>query len=845
MGIKATDKNRSLFLKGFNLSRSGENEDPTYLGFKFVFDFGALPISGEYGWAPSPLLRVPNYTRTNGGSIMPDNIFGQPQYTFRDSDVVYYSAYNYLLQRDGSYSEGNSLKRANALRQFQILLQNLNNNSPWFFQSIEGLDKLEKINRSGFSDTSGFDNFDSDRTNGKTLVINCLESLNLRVTALADLYNQATFDADNMRWTVPRNLRKFTMWIYVTEIRNFFKTTRLTGASSVVAALDDLSSLVTSDRNPGGALAPLIEDERPAVGPNAPGSAFTSFARDVASQSGLFNEIDAFRNQQDQSGIKPVLIYECHQCEFDFSESTPLSTTTDVGLDSPSPATQSFKIHVGKVRMKNQYPNIRNDGNYMVLSDGYNQNRTSVQIYEDSLELETIRSLGRELITNVTSQAITDLINEGITTYITPALSGVSQSLLGNIYSFDTSILSSGGRTSNFFGQAQDFLNTAGDLGFNNIMGGNLPTPQSMGLGGPPERVYPIPQTNTDVYPKVPGEDLGVPDRVYPPSNGDAYPTVPGVDLGVPTRVYPPPSGDAYPDVPGADLGVPTRVYPEPTGDAYPDVPGRDLGVPDRVYVDPVGDAYPDVPGRDLGVPDRVYIDPVGDAYPDVPGRDLGVPDRVYPEPTGDFYPDVPGKDLGVPDRVYPEPTGDLYPESPGRDLGVPNRVYPEPTGDLYPGSPGKDLGVPDRVYTADGVDVYPSVPGRDLGVPDRIYPDPKGDVYPDSSSLSIDERNIGQVYKPEGLIVSGNELRSPSNTFDTPPAPVYAQTSPVYQRGEIGKIYPPTTGDFIPMAPIDLGNTKGEDEFNISLGTVNGAAPDSGSNLGMIDPRSGVIVPE
>ena len=46
MGINATDKNRSLFLKGFNLSRSGENEDPTYLGFKFVIPDPSLPGVG-------------------------------------------------------------------------------------------------------------------------------------------------------------------------------------------------------------------------------------------------------------------------------------------------------------------------------------------------------------------------------------------------------------------------------------------------------------------------------------------------------------------------------------------------------------------------------------------------------------------------------------------------------------------------------------------------------------------------------------------------------------------------------------------------------------------------------
>jgi len=797
MGIKATDKNRSIFLKGFNLSRSGANEDPTYLGFKFVFDFGALPINAETGWAPSPLLRVGNYTETNGGAMVPRNLFGQPQYDYTSSDVVYYSTYNYLLERDGSYGRGNSLKRANALKQFQILLADINNNSPWFFQSIEGLDKLEKVSHTGFQDESSTDSFDPARTSGKTLTVTCLESLNLRLTALANLYNQATFDADNMRWLVPRNLRKFTMWIYVTEIRNFFKTTRLTGSSAAVAALDDLSSLLSTNRNPGGSLANTPEGERQPSGPGAPGNAFNSFVRQVFSDSGLSNDVDSFRNQQDQSGIKPVLIYECQQCEFDFSSSSPWSGSIDAGID-PRASTQSFKIHVGKVRMKTQFPNIRTDGNYLVLSDGFDQNRSSVQIYDDSLDLESITSLGRELLTNVTSQAISDLINEGISQFVNPALSGASQTLLGNIYSFNPSQLTAFVSGAGNFSNAQNFLNGASDVGLDNLLKGNLPTPQKVGLGGPPERVYPTIQTEKDVYQNVPGSDLGVPDRIYTKPSGDAYPGVPGPDLGVPNRVYPVPRGDEYPNVPGSDLGVPDRVYPLPGGDAYPNVPGSDLGVPDRVYTDPGGDVYPNVPGSDLGVPDRVYPDPGGDAYPNVPGSDLGVPDRVYPGVKIDEYTNSPGKDLGVPDRVYPAPGGDVYSNVPGSDLGVPSRKYPE--------------------------------------FNEKVYPDT-------SSNFSVDQ-NIGVVYKKETLVSVGNELRSSTNAFDTPPAPIYAQTRPSYKEGSIGNMYPLTNGDFIASAPINLGNSKGEDKFNISLGTVNGSSPDSGNNFGIVNPIDGVIVP-
>ena len=163
MGIQATDKNRTIFLKGFKLSDQGKNEDPTYLGFKFVFDFGALPVDPDTGWAPSPLLRVNNYTPTNGAGMAAglSNPFGQPAYNLNGGGPIYYSAYNYLLQREGAFiGSSNQIKRAQALKQFQVLLNDINTNSPWFFQSIDGLDQLEKIKLSGFQTESGADDFD-------------------------------------------------------------------------------------------------------------------------------------------------------------------------------------------------------------------------------------------------------------------------------------------------------------------------------------------------------------------------------------------------------------------------------------------------------------------------------------------------------------------------------------------------------------------------------------------------------------------------------------------------------------------------------------------------------------
>lgn len=817
MSLGATDQLRSLFLKGFKLSKQGNYEDPTYLGFKIVIDFGTLPVRADDGLPPSPLFRETSYINND---FFGNNPFGQAQYSFRsqpNGNISFYSAISYLREREAEFPRGG--KRSDMLIQFKNTLSDILNNSPWFIQSISGLDQLALVSRKGFAVEANSE-FNPQRTAGKALEFTTLESLNLRMTALADLYNQATFDYDNMRELVPRNLRKFTMYIFVSEIRNFFKTSRLIGASAALTAIDNLTTLLGSGNNPGTNVGDVAGEQNSEYNGgssnNNPASAFNSFVGNVLNGAGVDNDLSMLRNQQDQSGIKPVIVFECRNCEFDFSESTPIPTEINVGTDSATPVGQKFRVLVGKVRMRTQYPNIRQDEKPLILGDSWDAARSSVQRNPGNLG-DDLLSIGSELLTNFLSNSLNDLINEGVANFVQPNVAGLNSLVLGNIYSLNPSQVL--GNLS--FNTAQQFLDQLGNInpGFRET---NLPNPQTTGLGGPPQRVYT--KVKDDVYTKVPGSDLGV-----------------SSIAGVQGRVYPKPTGDSYGEVPGKDLGVPDRVYPAPGGDAYSDVPGKDLGVPDRIYPAPGGDAYDDVPGQDLGVPDRVYPAPGGDAYSDVPGQDLGVPQRVYPAPGGDAYGDVPGQDLGVPQRTYPAPGGDVYRNVPGSDLGVPDRTYSKIQDDVYGNVPGSDLGVPTRSYAKIQDDVYGNVPGSDLGVPQRSYKPSDGKVYPDKSTnqLPFNAQKVYEdqvktdnnsqiepdpVYTPSQKIASNGELRDPSNTFTTQPNAVYPkmEASNRKSRGEIGKAYPQTTGDFIIEAPIDLGNLKPGGKYNISTGGLN-----------------------
>jgi len=146
-------------------------QDPTYLGFKlfFLFDQPGCGLLSE--------LDLPN------------------------------TAYHYLINR--GYTA-----KAEYLLKFIQLFKKINSTTPWFFQSIEGLDEAWKhlYQEADFKPLIAKD---------RKITINCLdESIDLRITALMDLYRKACFDWPNRREIVPLNLRQFKIGVYVYEGRN-------------------------------------------------------------------------------------------------------------------------------------------------------------------------------------------------------------------------------------------------------------------------------------------------------------------------------------------------------------------------------------------------------------------------------------------------------------------------------------------------------------------------------------------------------------------------------------------------------------------------------------------------
>jgi hypothetical protein len=200
-----SDKIRDLYLGGFLKDEPAFSPDvfsrlfdePTYLTFRieFLFDYNAYiedlygDYSTQYDYFPEPLLVIPSEN--------------DKQFT---KGISKYSSYKYLGNNLGDYY------RQDILWLFVKGLKDLTENYSYYFQSVEGLGDLMKVNPSNgirIKDDEG------------VIKIKCYEGLDLKVTQLMQLYRKAVWDDVYQRWILPENMREFKMIIYVFERRTF------------------------------------------------------------------------------------------------------------------------------------------------------------------------------------------------------------------------------------------------------------------------------------------------------------------------------------------------------------------------------------------------------------------------------------------------------------------------------------------------------------------------------------------------------------------------------------------------------------------------------------------------
>jgi len=181
------------FVNARSATGSGNNgvtdlDDPTYLGFELMFDITSPLFNGATNGDPGIF---------EGGS--------SNEYPATPSAIGY-------LNKIG---EANRVEYLKAFIQGMLEIQRTR---PYYFQTIGGL--LEAYTKSLEFSKDPFTG--SSAAEGVT--IGCLEAIDLKITALFNLYRMACYDVRYKRFVLPKNLMRFDIYINVHEIRKF-KTT--------------------------------------------------------------------------------------------------------------------------------------------------------------------------------------------------------------------------------------------------------------------------------------------------------------------------------------------------------------------------------------------------------------------------------------------------------------------------------------------------------------------------------------------------------------------------------------------------------------------------------------------
>ena len=425
-GLKGDDSKSKLFSKRY--------DEPTYLTFRIEFDLDCIDenlnqnamANERFNSLPHPLFNIVG--KNISSSIDPNatasikdlnDTNGSVEDTLTESSYKPkykgYSTYDYLLNSLGEE------KRANMLLQFIDGIYDIQTNSPYYFQSITGLESLLRVDP-----LSGR----RVKEDARTITINCMEALDMRITQLMTLYRKVAWDDVYQRWMLPDMMRFFKMKIYISEMR-LFHTTDLESEQtekslSSKAKLRNTLNLSSVD------LALNVYDKVV----SSFGSKEHQVEETFALMSSAINE------------VLPTICIDCEQCEFDISDTLSyLSNLSSSKPETKSPNPQ-IKILVRNIKETHVYSlnkntddnidesnNIINKDSY-IISDNelYRANPTSkYNTMEEKLYSTTLKRMGVDMsnqsynvFLNNTTQ-VASYLGRVIDTNLTTIMAGIDE----------------------------------------------------------------------------------------------------------------------------------------------------------------------------------------------------------------------------------------------------------------------------------------------------------------------------------------------------------------------------------------------------------------------------------
>ena len=345
-------------------------DEPTYLSFRIEFMFNDPEMAirntaynnqgindsairtafyGQmYDYMPEPLLND-FFTRDEKGAMKPT-----------DTSVgILYSTENYLDINLGDHG------RAMLLHTFKRALKDIQENFPYYFTSLSGIDTITSINPG-----------EGVRVKEGVITLECMEGLDLKITQLLQLYRKIVWDDVYQRWILPDMMRYFGMRIYVSEIRLFSDVKNENGTVGTWDFSKEAYRNMTYNGQvdeSGGSFLELVKNDpnmlrkSTAVSQSFLGTksiitkALNYTSGTVNTRLGVYESITGALNQLEYCNnaineVMPTLCFECHMCEFDIKDTLSHISELKSSNKDTSSLKPKIKIKVGQVREKQSYP---------------------------------------------------------------------------------------------------------------------------------------------------------------------------------------------------------------------------------------------------------------------------------------------------------------------------------------------------------------------------------------------------------------------------------------------------------------------------------------------------------
>jgi hypothetical protein len=265
--------NQKIFTNAF--------DEPTYLTIRVDF----FPSSDDIVNSSY----IENKVSTSCFEYMPEPLLEM------DSSLGY-NTINYLKAHGDDY-------RADLLEKFRNGLFDLSKNCPFYVTNVEGLAEIVNVNPARGTRTK----------QDSYLKLTCNEGLDMRITALLDMYKKIAWDDTFQRWILPDMMRYFKMDITITEFRIFTEIDKQTRKFLNSETLRKLSY--------PGQLVDLIA---------------------------------------------PSIRFECYMCEFMFDEMYNHLSSFSVSDPRANSTKPIIKIKIGNIKQDNTYTLFKGDENLLI-----------------------------------------------------------------------------------------------------------------------------------------------------------------------------------------------------------------------------------------------------------------------------------------------------------------------------------------------------------------------------------------------------------------------------------------------------------------------------------------------